>query len=209
MKKLIKKMLGLGAGEAPSGERPPEFYDEMYATSEEYRKPFWQSRYYFLWTVILDRLRQGKAGSLLEIGCGSGQFAELLSRDLPLKYTGIDISREAIEQARRKNLSGFQFDVGDALVSPYLDGSYDSVVCTEVLEHIEQDRELVQRIKTGTRCLCTVPNFPYKSHVRHFTSDQQVLDRYGEFFQSLTVWGIAGSHREGTVYYLFDGIRGN
>ena len=207
LKKMIKKMLGMNIDQARFGEQAASFYDERYANSEEYRKPYWQSRYYFLWTVVLDRLRHGSAKQLLEIGCGSGQFAELLQRDLPLGYKGLDISAEAIKQARAKGIKDFQFEEADALTSPLLSGNYDSVVCMEVLEHIEKDLELVTRIRPGARCLCTVPNFPYFSHVRHFESEQQVHERYGHLFESLSVWGLAGSHKQGVIYFLLDGVR--
>ena len=203
----VRRWIRGGLPEVEVGEQASSFYDKMYADSDEYRKPFWQSRYYFLWTVILDRLRQGEAKQLLEVGCGSGQFAELLYRDLPIDYLGLDISTEAIEQARAKQMGGFRFESGDALLSPLLEGSYDSVVCTEVLEHIEHDRELLKRIQPGVRCLCTVPNFPYVSHVRHFTRETDIIERYEDLFESLAVWGLAGSHREGAVYFLFDGVR--
>jgi 2-polyprenyl-3-methyl-5-hydroxy-6-metoxy-1,4-benzoquinol methylase len=190
------------------GEKPPDYYDEMYSASTEYCKPFWQSRYYFLWTVICDRLRSGNCRNILEIGCGSGQFAEMLHREGRFDYLGLDISPEAIRQASQKQLEPFQFKTGDALESDViLNHSYDSVVCTEVLEHIELDRELVQRIRPGTRCLCTVPNFPYVSHVRHFESCDQVYERYANFFQNLNVWAIPGPHGDEIVYFIADGFR--
>lgn len=207
LKQTIRRFLKPNGTPLKPGEQPPNFYDEMYANSEEYRKPFWQSRYYFLWTVIVDRLRQSGAEQLLEIGCGSGQFAQLLYRDLPIGYTGLDISEEGVAQARSKGLGDFRFEAGDALQSPLMNGEYDSVVCMEVLEHIERDRELIERIQPGARCLCTVPNFPYKSHVRHFLSDQEVHERYGDLFDRMSVWGLAGSHRAGVTYFLLDGIK--
>ncbi len=203
-KKIAKKMIGHNVHQRV-GEQSSQYYDEMYASSEEYCKPYWQSRYYFIWTVLVDRLRLASPTKILEIGCGSGQFAELLHRDLQLEYVGIDISSTAIAQARSKSLGNFRFEVADALESPLLDGEYDSIVCTEVLEHLEEDLELLGRIALGTRCLCTVPNFPYESHVRHFASEHEVHDRYGQFFEDMSVWGIAGSHQEGVVYYLIDG----
>ncbi len=203
----IKRFIGKTAASPKHGEQPPSFYDQVYENSEEYAKPFWQSRYYFLWTVIIDRLRRQRAKNILEIGCGSGQFAELLNRDIDVTYTGMDVSTTAIKHAESRQLARFEFVVDDALISPLLDGDYDTVVCTEVLEHLERDLDLVQRIRPGSRCLCTVPNFPYISHVRHFENEEQVSARYGEFFDCMTVWGLAGSHREGTIYFLFDGIR--
>ncbi len=208
LKQLAKKLLGRQPSPVKSGAQSPEYYDEMYAGSSEYAKPFWQSRYYFLWTVICDRLKQAGNTRVLEIGCGSGQFSELLHQNGWKDYLGLDISSEAIRQAREKDLAPFQFEVADALTTDYFD-SYDcdSIVCTEVLEHIEQDRELISRIRPGTRCLCTVPNFPYTSHVRHFESERQVHERYAEYFTQLDVWAIAGSHREGVLYFLADGVR--
>ncbi|QDT06291.1 hypothetical protein K227x_47000 [Rubripirellula lacrimiformis] len=208
IKQTIKSALGIGKKPESVGQQQPGFYDDMYASSEEYRKPFWQSRYYFLWTVLVERLRTGGASQVLEIGCGSGQFAELLYRDLNLGYLGVDISQEGIRQATQKGLANYRFETADAIQSPILtDASYDTVVCTEVLEHIEQDLEMIQRIKAGTRCLCTIPNFPYVSHVRHFASCREVTERYGGLFDDFSVWGLAGTHREGVVYYLFDGVR--
>lgn len=207
-KQLARVITGKVASAPVPGEQSPSYYDELYAGSEEYLKPYWQSRYYFLWTVICDRLKNGGAQEVLEIGCGSGQFSELLHRENFATYVGMDISVEAIRQAKQKPLTPFRFEVADALVTDLLDEqSYDSVVCTEVLEHIEKDRELIQRIKPGTRCLCTVPNFPYVSHVRHFNSSEEVQARYQSWFDDLKVWELAGSHKEGTVYYLFDGIK--
>ena len=143
----------------------------------------------------------------MEIGCGSGQFAELLNRDIDVTYTGMDISTTAIKHAESENWRVLNLSSMMRLISPLLDGDYDTVVCTEVLEHLERDLDLVQRIRPGSRRLCTVPNFPYISHVRHFENEEQVSARYGEFFDCMTVWGLAGSHREGTIYFLFDGIR--
>ena len=206
-KRTLKRLLGLQKEERPHGKQPAEYYDELYANSEEYGKPFWQSRYYFLWTVIIDRLRRGKPNTLLDLGCGSGQFAELVHRDLTIDYLGVDISQTAIEKATARNLPGFRFEVGDALTSPLLESGFDAVVCMEVLEHLERDIELLERIRPGVRCLCTVPNFPFVSHVRHFENEAEVRDRYTDLFDSIDVWGLASSHSDTAIYFLMDGVR--
>ena len=79
----------------------------------------------------------------------------------------------------------------------------------EVLEHIERDLEIVSQVRPGTRCLCTVPNFPYVSHVRHFTSKEEVVGRYGQYFEDFEVTAIKGTSGPGIWFFLMDGIRAN
>src|SRR5262249_39260368 len=33
--------------------------------------------------------------------------------------------------------------------------------------------------RPGTQCVCSVPNFPYPTHVRHFRHESEVHARYG------------------------------
>lgn len=203
----LKRLLVRRSNDLYGHEQSAAYYDNMYAVSEEYDKPFFQSRYYFLWAVIMDRLRSGQYRHLLEVGCGSGQFAEFVDRDLVIKYTGLDLSATAIEHAQAKGLAEFRFETADALTTPVMETDYDALVCTEVLEHIDEDRKLIQRFKTGVRCICTVPSFPYESHVRHFCSEKEVSERYSGFFNNFTVWGLASAYKPGDVYYLFDGVK--
>jgi SAM-dependent methyltransferase len=50
---------------------------------------------------------------LLDIGCGHGNLAELLS-GYPLKsYLGVDVSAEAVRQATARGLKNFAFQVAD------------------------------------------------------------------------------------------------
>ena len=66
---------------------------------------------------------------------------------------------------------------------------------------------VLDRFPAGTRCLCTVPNFPYESHVRHFRDPGEVAARYGSFFGDFDVAGFKGTQSRGEMYFLFDGIR--
>jgi hypothetical protein len=75
------------------------------------------------------------------------------------------------------------------------------------LEHIEADLEVLRRVRPGTRCLLTVPNFPYPSHVRFFNNGGAVSERYGWLFGSHTVDEFL-KNPEGDRFFLLDGIRG-
>ena len=194
-------------------ESSPGFYDFVYANHSEYEKHFSNSRYYFVWSVILDRiLRNSTQTRVLEIGCGRGQFAQMLIHYGIEKYTGFDFSSTAIELAQNFNLSRADFYVGNALTDTNVlkaHKDYDAVVCTEVLEHINEDLTIVDRIPSGTRFIGTVPNFPYQNHVRHFKDAEAVKSRYSHLFDNFTVLGLCEPFPSKNIYWVFEGIRNN
>lgn len=197
---------GRSAREIPI-EEGSDWYDRMYAANTAYHCEYNRSRYYFLWTVIADRIRRGGLRKILEVGCGPGQLARLLLDQGIGGYVGLDFSATAIEMARRSNPGG-EFLVDDARTSRlYREADYDAILCTEVLEHIDDDLAVVSRFPLGTRCLCTVPNFMCNSHVRCFEDASAVAGRYGRYFAGFDVLALRGTGDQGEVYFLFDGIR--
>lgn len=185
-------------------ERGPEWYDESFDNNEHWRRHYTRSRYYPMWAVISDRvLREGK-NSVLDIGCGPGQFALLLrERGLP-HYLGFDFSSRRIEWAR-KVCPGFGFMVADAFETDlFRSYHYDAVLCTEFLEHVERDIEVIKKISADTSFYASVPNFPFKSHVRHFNSMEQVRQRYSEHFEHFSVNEFP-SNATGRLYYIMEG----
>lgn len=190
------------------GEVGHDWYDSVYRTSDEYRLGYTESRYYFVWTVIVDRVRRGGFKRVFEVGCGAGQLASFVLDQAAVEYGGLDFSPVAVEKARA-NAPSAAFVVADAR-SPEAfaqAGEYDVLICTEVLEHIEDDLAVVGNFRPGARCICTVPNFPYESHVRHFTSTAEVAARYARFFDGFDVCGLRSPGAGGQVYYIFDGVR--
>src|SRR5262249_2025728 len=122
----------------------------------------------------------------------------------------LDFSPKAIAIARQQLPSDGRtlVVVGDARTSNvYCSEAYDALICTEVLEHVESDLQVVSRFPSGLRCLCSLPNFPYESHVRHFTSAAEVAARYGEYFEGLDVMAVRGPKSPTQVFYLLDGTR--
>ncbi|WP_166832030.1 class I SAM-dependent methyltransferase [Thalassoroseus pseudoceratinae] len=187
-------------------EKPAEWYDESFAKAEHWRQHYTSSRYYFFWSVIVDRLLRSGVERVLDIGCGPGQFA-LLARDRGIKkYWGLDFSTKRIEQARTI-CPEFLFFVEDVFKSDKLGLlDYQAVVITEVLEHVENDIDLLKMVRCGTRLIGSVPNFPYTSHVRHFEGIRDVEDRYNVLFESLSVEELI-ANETGKCYYLLDGVK--
>jgi SAM-dependent methyltransferase len=207
LKHYAKRLLGRPTAPPPvDGVADADWYDAAYKAIDSYAVPYWQSHYYFLWSVLADRIRAAGARSVIDIGCGPGQFAACLFGLTRIEsYTGLDFSSTAVEMAKRLCPQG-RFVVGDATTTRlHEEVPHDVVVCTEVLEHVPADHEVVARFRQGVRCLCTVPNFPYASHVRHFSSEAEVAARYSRFFDRLDVWALQGNQIH--VYYLLDGVR--
>jgi SAM-dependent methyltransferase len=74
---------------------------------------------------------------LLEIGCGSGYYSEVLAKLLPggLSYTGIDYSAAMIARAR-EYYPAISFEVADATKLPYADADFDIAFNGVSLMHI-------------------------------------------------------------------------
>jgi SAM-dependent methyltransferase len=74
---------------------------------------------------------------LLEIGCGSGYYSEVLRTLLPggVSYTGIDYSDAMIVRAR-EHYPDIAFEVADATELPYADQSFDIAFNGVALMHI-------------------------------------------------------------------------
>jgi SAM-dependent methyltransferase len=70
-------------------------------------------------------------GPILDAGCGTG----LNLRHLPAGSTGIDINPRNIELLR-KRLPNHTLVEGDIEAMPFASGSFGTVLCTEVLEHV-------------------------------------------------------------------------
>jgi SAM-dependent methyltransferase len=197
-KKIITSSLVQGK------ERSSNYYDKAFLNDRWYEH-YSNSEYYSLWTIIEDRISRYLPRLIIDIGCGPGQFAAFLSDKKYNNYVGLDFSKTAIEQAKKINPQ-FEFLIADVFETDLLlIRDYDLVVCTEVLEHVENDFKILQGIKKGTRFLGTVPNFPFPSHVRYFNDATEVYARYNKFFNKLDVkTHIADS--KGTLFFLMDGV---
>ena len=96
---------------------------------------------------------------VLEIGCGTGNLANLVKRLNPAcPVVGIDPDPKALARARRKaqrREATIQFDQGFAEELPYPEASFDRVLSAFMLHHVRPDakllslREAFRVLKTG------------------------------------------------------------
>ncbi len=153
-----------------------EYYDAVLTSSKEYRLPYKDSSYFVLWTQILQFIKKVEGPELLEIGCGSGQFAHYLYDEGYRNYHGFDFSPKAIELAERTVKQSFS--LGDALDPNAYNHPYNLVIALEVLEHIGDDLGVIKNLKQGTNLVFSLPTFDDPAHVRWFVTPGQILKRY-------------------------------
>lgn len=100
--------------------------------------------------------------TVLDIGCGHGAVAHAIAVRTGARVTGIDLSPEAIRQAREQHgAPNVEYVCGDALTD-LPEGHFDVVVLSNVLEHIEHRVDFLGRVleaATPTRLLLRVPLF--------------------------------------------------
>jgi methionine biosynthesis protein MetW len=96
--------------------------------------------------------------SVLDLGCGPGVLLHYLQREKGIRGKGIDISENAVELCRKKNVDA---DKADIIHSEFqLTGIYDYIVISEVLEHLSNPEQVMLKLsgKYNRYLLITVPN---------------------------------------------------
>ncbi len=172
-----------GQGKTAKKSQVSATYDEMFEEGGfggVFDLPYRYSCYYPMYQAVVDELRTHHEVEILEVGCGSGAFAHMLVELGGYRYKGFDFSRIGVEKAIKRTSRPDLFYVADAFCEDNYRDFGGAIVCTEVLEHIPNDLELVSRWPRGTFCICSVPNFDSQYHERFFRHSDDVLKRYGE-----------------------------
>jgi len=71
---------------------------------------------------------------VLDVGCGDGFFAQRIQRATSARVSGVDISAEATETARRRGIDARQADLDKGIL--FEAETFDLVFCGEVIEHV-------------------------------------------------------------------------
>lgn len=98
-------------------------------------------------------------GLVLDAGTGRGAYRELLA-GFAESYVGMDVSATASTDV-----------LGDAQKLPFVDGAFDTVFCSQVLEHVPQPgvalKEFCRVLKPGGHLILTVPHLSWLHNEPH------------------------------------------
>jgi 2-polyprenyl-3-methyl-5-hydroxy-6-metoxy-1,4-benzoquinol methylase len=108
-------------------------------------------------------------GSVLEIGCGEGFLLEQLDRSRYRHFTGVDISKVAIDRAQALEDDRTVFLRAEA-ESYVPDRTFDVIIFNEVLEYFDEPLELARRyepfLAPGGHFVASMFAAPYTSRTQ-------------------------------------------
>lgn len=90
---------------------------------------------------IEDLLKAVQHQKILDVGCGTGRYLGVLNSNNQL--VGLDFSVPMLEIAKEKNLQAV-FTAGSAAALPFPNESFDIVLSIRVLQHIHNQKKLVE-----------------------------------------------------------------
>lgn len=178
-------------------------------------------------TIDFDRLNIKPGARVLDMGCGPGRHTAAVYRLKDVTIVGADLDLPDLLKARDRMMfhqfvgaydgGSWALTVSDITNMPFKDRYFDVVICSEVLEHIPDDKkalsELVRVVKPGGDLVVSVPRYvPEKicwmlsdeynqvnqGHIRIYRQPdvEKMLDDAG-----VTLWDTHFAHGIHTPYW--------
>jgi len=157
-------------------------------------------------------LESEKMTRVLELGSG---LSPLVNRSRNIVYS--DLSFNALKILKHRSGSGM-YVVADAANLPFKPGTFSHTVCSEVLEHIEDDRSVLREIATVMKSSgCFIITFPHRKayfaaddhfvgHLRRYELPEMISKLQHSGFQPMDIKKILGPVDKVTIcviIYIF------
>jgi SAM-dependent methyltransferase len=149
--------------------------------------------------LIMNMVSSLEFRSVLDVGCGQGSPLEEIEERRPgVELAGVDLSEQAVTLARRR-LPRASFSVLDLTEGP-LDRTFDLIVCSDVLEHIPDDRAALRHIRKMANRWCLVTTLQGRmrrferevGHVRNYRRGElrERMEEAGFVVRQQLDWGF-------------------
>ncbi|GIW61692.1 MAG: hypothetical protein KatS3mg089_0544 [Patescibacteria group bacterium] len=112
--------------------------------------------------ALLEEVRALQPYSILDVGCGEGFTLEILRKaGIGKKLEGVDYLDRAIKLGKKEH-PRLVLKQGTIYDLKYKDETFDVVICTEVLEHLDNPEKGLEELVRVTKkyCVLSVPNEP-------------------------------------------------
>jgi ubiquinone/menaquinone biosynthesis C-methylase UbiE len=123
---------------------------------------------------IIDVCKGNAFKKVLEVGAGDGSILKLLAeKDFAPEYHAVEISESGVEHIKARNIPNLKsVQIFDGYRLPFEDNSFDLIILSHVLEHVEHERLLLRELKrVAEYCVIEVP-LDYRANVdkriKHF-----------------------------------------
>jgi SAM-dependent methyltransferase len=161
------------------------------ATLKHLREAWWDDTF----TAFLEETLAPRPGNrILDVGCGEG-LAEVAIGRLhisQLRLFGIDLAPDKVIAARHETIAHNQrvgFAAADASRLPFKDGSFDSIFCVTVLQHIDQPEraiaEFARVTATNGRVLAVEPDNTARYGFSSTPMGRRAFELSAQFFIAL------------------------
>lgn len=120
-------------------------------------------------------LRQESPALILEVGSGISPVATLFNRTV---YS--DLSYEAIKILKRTQKTGY-YVVADGMHLPFKSNAFSHIICSEVLEHLEDDLQALKEMARSLRQTSGSLTITVPHRKCYFTNDDYFVKHYRRY----------------------------
>lgn len=145
---------------------------------------------------IFQLIKRNHPRRILEIGSGGG-YALKMIKALQVQYFPLDIALVNLKKLRQRSSAPVSPVSGDIYRLPFKEGAFDTIILSEVLEHLDTPQEALKEVyrvlTTGSRVVISVPykekityqicvhcNQPTPTHAHFHSFDAQKLCQWTE-----------------------------
>ncbi|MCK6462347.1 MAG: methyltransferase domain-containing protein [Candidatus Pacebacteria bacterium] len=175
-------------------------YAQKYYSADE--SGWWfLARRDILWRLV-KKISLGKKAEILDYGCGGGYVIRSLNRQGYDNVYGLEISEEAVRVCRASGLNKVFLESDEFFKSKI--GKFDAIIASDVIEHIQGDRNILAKwkkmLKSGGNVIIFVPAFNFlwdthdieNQHFRRYTKAglKNLLEKEDFIVQRISYWNF-------------------